>query len=102
LENLAEGLSFSQPKPYISPRPTIQTLKLMQIHLNLPPDLMATEFDLKMLLTSRLFAEGLITSGQGAHMIGISRRAFIELLGQYGVSAFQTDENELLDDIANA
>ncbi|MEM7659848.1 MAG: UPF0175 family protein [Bacteroidota bacterium] len=74
----------------------------MQIQLNLPPDLMTSEFDLKMLLTSRLFAEGLISSGQGANMLGISRRTFIELLGQYGVSAFQTDEQELLEDIANA
>ena len=74
----------------------------MQIQLNLPEDLMTSEFDLKMLLVSRLFAEGLITSGQGAKMIGISRRTFIELLGQYGVSAFQTSEEELLDDLANA
>jgi predicted HTH domain antitoxin len=82
----------------------IQTLPshLMQIQLNLPEDLMTSEFDLKMLLVSRLFAEGLITSGQGAKMIGISRRTFIELLGQYGVSAFQTSEEELLDDLANA
>jgi predicted HTH domain antitoxin len=51
---------------------------------------------------SKLFEEGIITSGQGAEIVGISRRAFIELLGKYGVSAFQTDEDELLEDIANA
>lgn len=74
----------------------------MQIQLNLPADLMTSEFDLKMRLVSHLFAEGMITSGQGAKMVGISRRTFIELLGQYEVSAFQTSEDELLADIANA
>lgn len=63
---------------------------------------MATEFDLKMIFTTKLFDEGIITSGQGAKMVGISRRSFIELLGKYGVSAFQTGEDELLEDIANA
>lgn len=74
----------------------------MSIQLDIPSDLNATEFDLKMMFASKLFDEGLISSGQGAKMVGISRRTFIELLGQYGVSAFQSDEEELLEDIANA
>lgn len=74
----------------------------MGFHIELPSDLTASDFDLKMLFASKLFEEGIITSGQGAEMVGLSRRAFIELLGKYGVSAFQTDEDELLEDIANA
>ncbi len=74
----------------------------MGFHVELPSDLVATEFDLKMIFASKLFDEGLITSGQGAKIVGLSRRTFIELLGKYGVSAFQTDEDELLQDIANA
>ena len=74
----------------------------MGFHIELPADINASEFDLKMLFASKLFDEGLITSGQGAKMVGISRKAFIEVLGKYGVSAFQTDEDELLEDIANA
>jgi predicted HTH domain antitoxin len=74
----------------------------MGFYVELPSDLMATDFDLKMIFASKLFDEGLITSGQGAKMVGISRRSFIELLGRYGVSAFQTQEDELLQDIANA
>lgn len=73
----------------------------MGFHVELPPDLMATEFDLKMLFASKLFEEGMITSGQGAKIVGVTRRTFIELLGKYGVSAFQTDEDELLQDIEN-
>ncbi|THH36390.1 UPF0175 family protein [Neolewinella litorea] len=74
----------------------------MGFHVELPVDLTATDFDLKMLFASKLFEEGMITSGQGARMVGISRRSFVELLGRYGVSAFQTEEDDLLEDIANA
>jgi predicted HTH domain antitoxin len=74
----------------------------MNILLELPSDLVATEFDIKMLLASKLFEEGFITSGQGAKIVGISRVAFIELLGKYKVSAFQTGVDELLEDISNA
>ncbi|MCP9237113.1 UPF0175 family protein [Lewinella sp. JB7] len=74
----------------------------MGFHVELPADLTATDFDLKMMFASKLFAEGIITSGQGAQIVGISRRSFIELLGQYGVAAFQTEEDDLLEDIAKA
>lgn len=74
----------------------------MSINIQLPPDLTSTEFDLKMLFASKLFDEGMITSGQGASIVGVTRRSFIELLGRYGVSAFQTDEDELLEDVVNA
>ena len=74
----------------------------MSIHLNIPSDLNASEFDLKMLFASKLFDEGLISSRQGAKMVGISRRAFIEILGHYNVSVFQTSVEELEEDIANA
>ncbi|NJC28516.1 UPF0175 family protein [Neolewinella antarctica] len=74
----------------------------MGFHVELPSDLAATEFELKMIFASKLFDEGLITTGQGSKIVGITRRSFIELLGQYGVSAFQTTEDELLEDITNA
>ena len=74
----------------------------MSLQLELPTDLTASEFELKMLFACKLFEEGLISSGQGAKIVGISRRAFIEVLGQYGVSVFQTDEEELLADMENA
>lgn len=74
----------------------------MGFHVQLSSDLMATEFDLKMIFASKLFEEGMITSGKGAKMVGLSRRTFIELLGKYGVSAFQSDKYEFLQDITNA
>ncbi|MFL5804198.1 MAG: UPF0175 family protein [Roseiflexaceae bacterium] len=36
----------------------------------------------------RLYDLGHISSGQGARILGISRREFLDLLGQYNVSFF--------------
>ncbi|MEM7510376.1 MAG: UPF0175 family protein [Bacteroidota bacterium] len=74
----------------------------MSIQVNLPAGLELSEFELKMMLASKLFDEGLITAGQGAEIVGLSKRAFIELLGKYNVSLFQYDAEELKQDIANA
>jgi len=74
----------------------------MSFHIQLPADLQATDFDLKMIFASKLFEQGLITSGQGAKIVEVSRKTFVELLGKYGVSAFQTTEEELLEDLENA
>ena len=42
----------------------------------------------------RLYGLGEISSGQAARILGISRRAFLDLLGVYGVSIF--DEADAL------
>jgi predicted HTH domain antitoxin len=74
----------------------------MSINIQLPEGLNLSPFDLSMMLASKLFEEGFITSGQGAEMTGLSKQAFLELLGKYGVSAFQTSPNDLEDDLKNA
>ncbi len=74
----------------------------MSIQLNIPDGLNKTQFELSMLFASKLFDEGLITTGQGAGMVGLSKQAFIEMLGKYNVSIFQYDFDEVEEDIANA
>lgn len=74
----------------------------MSIQLNLPEGLKLSKFEVSMLLASKLFDEGLISSGQGAVMVGLSKRAFIEMLGKYKVSIFQSSIEEIEEDIANA
>lgn len=76
--------------------------EIMSIQLNLPEGLRISAFELQVLLAAKLFEEGLITSGQGAVMVGLSKQAFIELLGKYKVSVFQYDMDEIEADIANA
>lgn len=51
--------------------------------------------DVKMQLAAYLYDKGLMSSGQAADLVGISKRAFIETVGQYGVSIF----GESMDDL---
>lgn len=41
-----------------------------------------------MVLAAKLYERGILTAGQAAEMVGLSKRAFIELLSKYGVSVF--------------
>ncbi len=53
------------------------------------------EKDVKMQLAAHLYDKGIMSSGQAADMVGISKREFIETVGQYGVSIF----GESVDDL---
>jgi predicted HTH domain antitoxin len=43
------------------------------------------EKDVKMQLAAYFYDKGIMSSGQSADLIGISKREFIETVGQYGV-----------------
>lgn len=53
------------------------------------------EHETKMLIASLLFEKGIYTSGQAAAFVGITKRAFIEQVGKYGVSVFSETANDL-------
>ncbi|MEZ4827800.1 MAG: UPF0175 family protein [Bacteroidia bacterium] len=72
------------------------------ITLNIPENLHLTSFEISMLIATRLFEQGRLSSGQCAQMVGISKRTFLELLGKYGVSVFGYDFEELEEDLRNA
>lgn len=65
------------------------------IRVKIPNSLQLSEFELMMNLAAKLFERGLVSSGQAASIVGISKKAFIEIVGKYGVSIFQYDEDEL-------
>ena len=65
------------------------------IQVKIPNSLQLSEFELMMNLAAKLFERGLVSSGQAASIVGISKKAFIEIVGRYGVSIFQYDEDEL-------
>ncbi|MEM6349030.1 MAG: UPF0175 family protein, partial [Bacteroidota bacterium] len=67
----------------------------MSIEITLPEGLSISNFELRMLLAVKLFEEGMITSGQGAQMVDLSKRAFIEMLGKYKISPFQYEMEEI-------
>lgn len=72
------------------------------IKLNLPDSSDLEEMEVLMAAASKLFEKGRISSGQGAEMVGVSKRIFIEMLSVYGVSIFNLDEADLNSDIENA
>lgn len=74
----------------------------MSIIINLPNSLNISEFEVNMIIATKLFNDGKLSSGQAAEIVGLSKRAFIEILGKYGVSILGSSDSELENDIANA
>jgi predicted HTH domain antitoxin len=74
----------------------------MKVILNVPENLETKTFDVSIYLASKLYEDGLLTSGQAAEMAGVSKRTFIEIMGKYGVSVFSTSVDQLSQDIENA
>jgi predicted HTH domain antitoxin len=70
--------------------------------INIPDSLHLDTKEVSMLLASKLYEQGKLSSGQAAELAGYSKRTFIELLGKYEVSIFNYDEKELEKDILNA
>ena len=71
----------------------------MTYQITLPDRVQLSEFELNMNLSMMLFDRGILTSGQAAAMVGISKRSFVELAGKYNVSVFQYDVDELMEDL---
>lgn len=65
------------------------------VTLELPDE--TNEKEAKMIIATALFQQGILSSGQAADLIGISRRTFLEEVGKYGVSIF----GETIGDIEN-
>ncbi len=72
------------------------------IKLNIPEDVEMKDFDFLMIIASKLYEDGILSAGQSAQLVNISKRTFIELLGKYGVSVFSKSTNDLKSDISNA
>jgi predicted HTH domain antitoxin len=72
------------------------------IQLNIPDSVDKNDHELAMLIASKLYKDGTLSSGQAADLAGVSKRTFIEMLGKYGVSVFSTSLEDLESDIANA
>ncbi|PKP35505.1 MAG: hypothetical protein CVT98_10150 [Bacteroidetes bacterium HGW-Bacteroidetes-15] len=72
------------------------------IQLNIPDNVDLKDYDLSMIIAAKLYEDSILSSGQAAELAGLSKRAFIELLGRYGVSVFSNSISDLHSDIANA
>ena len=72
------------------------------IQLNIPDNVDLKDYDFSMIIASKLYEDAKLSAGQAAEIVGLSKRAFIEMLGKYGVSVFSTSISDLHSDIANA
>lgn len=72
------------------------------IEIHIPDEIDLKDYDFAMIIASKLYEDGKLSAGQAAKVAGLSKRAFIELLGRYGVSVFSTSLSDLESDITNA
>ncbi|HMI64784.1 MAG TPA: UPF0175 family protein [Cyclobacteriaceae bacterium] len=72
------------------------------LHLNIPETVDFDDKEAVMAIASRLYEKGKLSLGQAADLAGLSKRAFMETLGNYGVSVFNYSPDDLDRDVENA
>ena len=70
--------------------------------LNLPDGFDHTTLDISMYLATKLYGDAILSAGKAAEIAGLSKRAFIEMMGKYGVSVFSSSTDDVLNDMNNA
>lgn len=70
--------------------------------INLPDHLDLSPKETVTVLAAQLYEMGKLSLGQAAEMAGYSKRTFMELLGNYGVSFINYSADELDSDFENA
>ncbi len=75
---------------------------MRKISINIPDNVDLKDYDLSMIIASKLYEDAKLSAGQAAKIVGLSKRAFIEILGKYGASIFSKSIEDLRSDIKNA
>ena len=75
---------------------------MKSLTINIPDSLNLTPKEVQTALAAQLYEIGKLTLGQASEFAGYSKREFMEVLSDYGVSVFNFDEDELDKDIENA
>ena len=70
--------------------------------LNIPDTLDISNFEIVVILATQLYQSSKLSLGQAAEVAGLTKRAFVELLGKNKVSIFNFLKSDLTNDIANA
>ncbi len=65
------------------------------ITIEAPDTLSLTDNEAKMVFAAKLYEMGKVSQGEGASIAGVSKRTFIETLGNYGVSIFNYNADDL-------
>lgn len=69
-------------------------MQTLSFDIRVPDSIVFDEFDVKMTLAAGMFQSGRLSMGQAADMVGLSKQAFYEIMGRYGASPFQQDQQE--------
>lgn len=72
------------------------------LELNIPDSIQIKEHELLMILASKLYEDAILSAGQAAEMVGLSKKTFIELLGKYNVSVFSDSLLDFQSELENA
>lgn len=75
---------------------------MQTLQIQLPDAISIDTQEIKMLLASKLYENGLLSVGQAASMAGYSKRTFMELLGHYQVSVLNYPAEDISQDFENA
>ncbi len=75
---------------------------MKKLTLEIPDNLDLDDKEAAMLIAGKLYEQGRLSLGQAAGIAGYSKRAFMELLGNYNISVFNYPVEELDNDLKNA
>ena len=73
---------------------------MYELKIQIPDTLEVSEWEVNMIVASKLFELGKLSSGQAAQMVGLSKRSFLEMLGKFDVSVFGYTADELREDLS--
>ena len=75
---------------------------MKQLVINIPDFIDLDEREVTLTLATKLYEEGKLSAGHAAELAGVTKRAFIELLGSFNVSVFNYPASDLESDLRNA
>ena len=75
---------------------------MQHFSIQLPSFSAASEFDARIILAGELYQREKLSLGQAAELAGLSKRAFIEIMGKYGFSIFSETIEDFRADLQNA
>lgn len=71
------------------------------VQITLPTQVQIADFEIKMLVAGSLYEKGRLSAGEAAKIAGLSKRAFLEVLGKFGYSVLGYSAKELEADLHN-
>lgn len=70
--------------------------------INIPDNVDLNDGEARLMLAIKLYEKGKLTLGQAAEIAGFSKRAFMEITGEYSVSPINSAIDDIENDVNNA